>query len=157
MRKQNLPQQHLTPIQNEIVTALEQMKEKSLITEANLAKKVRENAKISGKNKAGICLKDLEVCIEYLGENKELPYALHLNSANDILIKKVGRNESLSGCAEREWKLLDGEAKKRRQSSEKSISVLTNADLRQKASGGKGMQKRNDRKKMSFRDVGEFE
>lgn len=56
----------LTPIQKEIVTALEQMKEKSLITEANLAKKVRENSKISGKNKAGICLKDLEVCIEYL-------------------------------------------------------------------------------------------
>ena len=149
----------LTPIQKEIVTALEQMKEKSLITEANLAKKVRENAKISGKNKAGICLKDLEVCIEYLGENKELPYALHLNSANDILIKKVGSilSESPSGCAEREWKLLDGDAKKRRQSSEKSISVLTNGDLRQKASGGKGLQKRNDRKKMSFRDVEEFE
>ena len=147
----------LTPIQKEIVTALEQMKEKSLITEANLAKKVRENAKISGKNKAGISLKDLEVCIEYLGENKELPYALHLNSANDILIKKVGSNESLSGCAQREWKLLDGDAKKRRQSSEKSITVLTNGDLRQKASGGKGLQKRNDRKKMSFRDVGEFE
>ena len=113
----------LTPIQKEIVTALEQMKEKSLITEANLAKKVRENAKISGKNKAGICLKDLEVCIEYLGENSQLPYALHLNSANDILIKK-----------EDSWKLLDGDAKKRRQSSEKSISVLTNGDLRQKAS-----------------------
>ena len=157
MRKQNLPQQHFTPIQKEIVAALEQMKEKSLITEANLAKKVRENAKISGKNKAGICLKDLEVCIEYLGENRELPYALHLNSANDILIKKVGHDASLSSCAEREWKLLDGEAKKRRQSSEKSISVLTNGDLRQKASGGKGLQKRNDRKKMSFRDVGEFE
>ena len=89
----------LTPIQKEIVTALEQMKEKSLITEANLAKKVRENAKISGKNKAGICLKDLEVCIEYLGENKQLLYALHLNSANDILIKKVGSDKSLSGCA----------------------------------------------------------
>ena len=157
MRKQNLPQQHLTPIQKEIVTALEQMKEKSLITEANLAKKVRENAKISGKNKAGIYLKDLEVCIEYLGENAQLPYALHLNSANDILIKKVGHDESLSGCAEREWKLLKGEAKKRRQSSERAISVLTNGDLRQKASGGKGLQKRNDRKKMSFRDVGEFE
>ncbi len=143
----------LTPIQKEIVTALEQMKEKSLITEANLAKKIRENAKISSKNKAGICLKDLEVCIEYLGENKELPYALHLNSANDILIKKVGSDESLSGCVAREWKLLDGDAKKRRQSSEKSISVLTNGDLRQKASGGKGLQKRNNRKKMSFRDV----
>ena len=132
----------LTPIQKEIVTALEQMKEKSLITEANLAKKVRENAKISGKNKAGICLKDLEVCIEYLGENNQLPYALHLNSANDLLIKK-----------EENWKLLDGDAKKRRQSSEKSISVLTNGDLRQKNSGGKGLKKRSDRKKISFRDV----
>ena len=119
----------LTPIQKEIVTALEQMKEKSLITEANLTKKVRENAKISGKNKAGICFKDLEVCIEYLGENNQLPYALHLNSANDILIKKVGSDESPSSSAAREWKLLDGDAKKRRQSSEKSISVLTNGDL----------------------------
>ena len=136
----------LTPIQKEIVTALEQMKEKSLITEANLAKKVRENAKISGKNKAGISLKDMEVCIEYLGENKALPYALHLNSANDILVKR-----------EDSWKLLDGDAKKRRQSSEKSISVLTNGDLRQKASGGKMVKKRNDRKKMSYRDVEEME
>ncbi|MBS7266504.1 MAG: hypothetical protein KIG83_08525 [Treponema sp.] len=141
----------LTPIQKEIVTALEQMKEKSLITEANLAKKIRENAKIFGKNKAGICLKDLEVCIEYLGENNQLPYALHLNSANDILIKKVGSDESLSGCAAREWKLLDGDAKKRRQSCERSISVLTNGDLRQKASGGRGLQKRNDRKKLDYR------
>lgn len=134
----------LTPIQKEIVTALEQMKEKSLITEANLAKKVRENAKISGKNKAGICLKDLEVCIEYLGENKKLPYALHLNSANDILIKKVDS-----------WKLLDGDAKKRRQSSERSISVLTNGDLRKKASGGKVAKKRNDRKKIDYRNFEE--
>ena len=147
----------LTPIQKEIITALEQMKEKSLITEANLAKKVRENEKISGKNKAGICLKDLEVCIEYLGENRELPYELHLNSGNDILIKKVGSDESLSGCDKRKWKLLDGDAKKRSQTSERVISVLTNGDLRQKASGGKVAKKRNDRKKMSFRDVEEFE
>jgi len=147
----------LTPIQKEIVTALEQMKEKSLITEANLAKKIRGNANISGKNKAGISLKDLEVCIEYLGENKELPYALHLNSANDILIKKVGSNESLNDCAEREWKLLSGDAKKRRQSSEKSISVLTNGDLRQKASGGKVAKKRNDRKKIDYRNFEEEE
>ena len=139
----------LTPIQKEIITALEQMKEKSLITEANLAKKVRENAKISGKNKAGICLKDLEICIEYLGENKEQPYALHLNSANDILIKKV--DESPSNCAAREWKLLDGDAKKRRQTSERAISVLTNGDLRQKASGRKVAKKGNDRKKLDYR------
>ena len=145
----------LTPIQKEIVIALEQMKEKSLITEANLAKKVRENAKISGKNKAGIYLKDLEVCIEYLGENNQLPYALHLNSANDILIKKVGSDESPSSCAQREWKLLDVDAKKRRQSSEKSISVLTNGDLRQKASGVKVAKKRNDRKKLDYRNFQE--
>lgn len=80
-----------------------------------------------------------------------MPYALHLNSANDILIKKVGCDESLSSCAAREWKLLDGDAKKRRQSSEKSISVLTNGDLRQKASGGKVAKKRNDRKKLDYR------
>ena len=130
----------LTPIQKEIVTALEQMKEKSLITEAVLAKKVRENAEIQGKNKAGICLKDLETCIEYLAENNGLSFALHLNSANDILIKKE------DAC-----KLLEADAKKRRQSSEKSISVLTNGDLRQKASGGMGLQKRNDRKKLDYR------
>ena len=70
----------LTPIQKEIVAALEQMKEKSLITEAILAKKVRGSAKISVKNKVGICLTDLEVCIEYLGENNQLPYALHLSN-----------------------------------------------------------------------------
>ena len=78
----------LTAIQKEIVTALEQLKEKSLITEAVLAKKVRENTKIQGKNKAGISLKDLEVCVEYLAQNNQLNFALHLNSANDILIKK---------------------------------------------------------------------
>lgn len=136
----------LTPIQKEITTALEQMKEKSLITEAVLAKKIRENAKIQGKNKAGVCLKDLEVCIEYLAENNQLQLALHLNSANDILIKK-----------EETWKLLESDAKKRRQSSEKSISVLTNGDLRQKNSGGKELKKRSDRKKMDYRDFEEEE
>ena len=159
----------LTPIQKEIVTALEQMKEKSLITEAILAKKVRENAKIQGKNKAGIYLKDLEVCIEYLAENNQLQFALHLNSANDILIKKIGNDggagktvrgtvlsESQSSCAAKaEWKLLESDAKKRRQSSEKSISVLTNGDLRGKNSGGKAAKKRTDRKKMDYRDFEE--
>ena len=46
--------------------------------------------------------------------------------------------------------MLDGDAKNRRQTSEESISVLTNGDLRQKASGGKGLQKRNDRKKIDY-------
>ena len=136
----------LTPIQKEIVKALEQMKEKSLITEAVLAKKIRENAKIQGKNKAGICLKDLEICVEYLAQNSQLTFALHLNSANDILIKK----DSAA-------KLLETDAKKRRQSSEKSISVLTNGDLRNKSSGGKAPKKRSDRKKVDFRKLDDLD
>ena len=136
----------LTPIQKEIITSLEQLKEKSLITEAVLAKKVRENAKIQGKNKAGISLKDLEVCLEHLAQTTQLTFALHLNSANDILIKK-----------EAAFKLLESDAKKRRQSSEKSISVLTNGDLRTKSSGGKTPQKRNDRKKVDFRKIDDLE
>ena len=136
----------LTPIQKEIVLALEQLKEKSLITEAILAKKIRENSKIQGKNKAGLCLKDLEICLEHLSQNNQLNFALHLNSANDILIKK-----------EENFKLLESDAKKRRQSSEKSISVLTNSDLQNKKSTKQISKKRTDRKKMHFNDIEDFE
>ena len=136
----------LTPIQKEIVLALEQLKEKSLITEAILAKKIRENSKIQGKNKAGLCLKDLELCLEHLSQNNQLNFALHLNSANDILIKK-----------EENLKLLESDAKKRRQSSEKSISVLTNSDLQNKKSTKQISKKRTDRKKMHFNDIEDFE
>ena len=136
----------LTPIQKEIVFALEQLKEKSLITEAILAKKIRENSKIQGKNKAGLCLKDLEICLEHLSQNNQLNFALHLNSANDILIKK-----------EENLKLLESDAKKRRQSSEKSISVLTNSDLQNKKSTKQISKKRIDRKKLHFNDIEDFE
>ena len=136
----------LTPIQKEIVLALEQLKEKSLITEAILAKKIRENSKIQGKNKAGLCLKDLEICLEHLSQNNQLNFALHLNSANDILIKK-----------EENLKLLESDAKKRRQSSEKSISVLTNSDLQNKKSAKQLSKKRTDRKKLHFNDIEDFE
>ena len=136
----------LTPIQKEIVLALEQLKEKSLITEAILAKKIRENANIQGKNKAGLCLKDLELCLEHLSQNNQLNFALHLNSANDILIKK-----------EENFKLLENDAKKRRQSSEKSISVLTNSDLQNKKSAKTISKKRKEKKKMHFNDIEDFE
>ena len=136
----------LTPIQKEIVLALEQLKEKSLITEAILAKKIRENSKIQGKNKAGICLKDLVICLEHLSQNNQLNFALHLNSANDILIKK-----------EENFKLLESDAKKRRQSSEKSISVLTNSDLQNKKSTKQISKKRTDRKKLHFNNIEDFE
>ena len=64
----------LTLIQKEIVFELEYLKEKSLITEKFLAKKVREHAKIQGKSKAGICLNDLEICLGYLSEQKQLNF-----------------------------------------------------------------------------------
>lgn len=135
----------LTLIQKEIVFELEYLKEKLLITEKFLAKKVREHAKIQGKSKAGICLNDLEICLRYLSEQKQLNFSIHLNSANDIFIKKD------DFC-----KFLENDAKKRRLSSEKSMSVLTSGDLREKSSGGKIQKKRIERKKLNCRMYEEF-
>ena len=116
-------------IQQEIAKALVQLSEKSLITEAAVAKKIRENLKLEGKNKAGLCFTDIEAAIINIEENNDLHFAVHLNSANDILIKQ---SESAGG--------LEGDARKRRLSSEKSMSVLTNGD-RKKAPDGKSSGK----------------
>jgi len=131
----------MTPIQLEIYKALEQLCEKSTFTEFVLAKKIRDNANIQGKQKAGIGLKDLEEVISVLGQEKQIFYALHLNSANDILIKK-----------DIEAKILTPEARARRQSSERSMSIFTNADLSKKAtSNSKQHNKlRSERKKMNI-------
>ena len=64
----------------------------------------------------------------------------------NILIKK-----------EENFKLLESDAKKRRQSSEKSISVLTNSDLQNKKSAKQLSQKRTDRKKLHFNNIEDFE
>ncbi|MCR4580142.1 MAG: hypothetical protein K5681_07340 [Treponema sp.] len=130
-------------IQNEIVKALLQLSEKSLITEAILAKKIRENIKLSGKNKAGLILNDLEEAIFYIEEENDLHYALHLNSANDILIKA---SDSASG--------LDSDARKRRLASEKSMQLLTNGDVKKQTTAAKNQnpkkhEKRTDKKRMN--------
>ena len=90
-------------IQDEIAKALVQLSEKSLITEAVVAKKIRENLKLEGKNKAGLCFTDIEEAVMYIEENNNLHFAVHLNSANDILIKQ---SEKAAG--------LEGDARKRR-------------------------------------------
>lgn len=117
-------------IQQEIAKALIQLSEKSLITEAVVAKKIRENIKLEGKNKAGLCFTDIEEAVINIEENNNLHFGVHLNSANDILIKQ---SESAYG--------LEGDARKRRLASEKSMSVLTNGDVKKalegKAGGGK--------------------
>ena len=85
--------------------------------------------------------------IVYIEENNNLHFALHLNSANDILIKQA---ETAAG--------LDGDARKRRLASEKSMVVLTNGDVKKakesKSSGGKNgpkpHSKRTDKKKLNI-------
>lgn len=126
----------LTPIQQEIVKALVALGEKARYSEAILAKKIRETAKIDGKKKAGIGLADLEKAIEYLEEEQGFHYALMLNSANDLLIEKS--NES---------KPLEQEVHSRRLKSERSMSIFTSADLNSKKSDKK-IQKRTERRRI---------
>ena len=134
-------------IQDEIAKALVQLSEKSLITEAVVAKKIRENLKLEGKNKAGLCFTDIEAAVISIEENNNLHFAVHLNSANDILIKQA---EKAAG--------LEGDARKRRLASEKSMSVLTNGDIKKaqegKSGGGKNgpkpHSKRTDKKKLNI-------
>ena len=134
-------------IQDEIAKALVQLSEKSLITEAVVAKKIRENLKLEGKNKAGLCFTDIEAAVIYIEENNNLHFAVHLNSANDILIKQAEKAAA-----------LEGDARKRRLASEKSMSVLTNGDIKKaqdgKSGGGKNgpkpHSKRTDKKKLNI-------
>lgn len=142
----------MNQIQEEIANALVQLSGKSFLTEAIVAKKIRENIKLSGKNKAGLAFNDVEEAIKYVNENNDLHYSLHLNSANDLLIKPA---EEACG--------LDGDARKRRLSSEKSMTVLTNGDAKSAAEGktgvgGKPYKKRTEKKRMSVnRDWDEWE
>lgn len=108
----------LNPIQKEILKAFEQMQGKAMFTETVVAKKIRENSGITGKNKAIIGMNDIEKVVNFIGANQDVHYSLHLNSVNDILIKK-----------DSETLLLNPDARKRRQSSEKSMSILTSSDL----------------------------
>lgn len=129
----------LSPIQNEIKKAIVQLKEKTTFTEFVLAKKIRENAKIDGKKKAGIGLSDLLVVLEALAED-EIYYSIHINSVNEILLKK-----------ENSYVELAADQKHRRQASEKSMSIFTNGDL--SSSGGKknaNHNKRSERKSLNI-------
>lgn len=136
----------MTPIQIEIEKALEQLSEKSTFTEAILAKKIRENNKIDGKKKAGISLNDLLPAVSALQE-KQIFYSIHITSVNEILLKKENAVTE-----------LELEAKRRRQRSEKSMTIITSGDLKTggaKSGNGKKVQKHSDRK--SIRVNADFE
>jgi hypothetical protein len=133
----------MNQIQEEIAKALLQLSEKNLITEAVIAKKIRENLKFNGKAKAGLCFQDLETAIFNIEEKNDLHYSLHLNSANDLLLKQAEKAEGLSP-----------DARKRRLASEKSMSVLTSGDVKTslsgKSEGSKPYKKRTEKKRLNI-------
>lgn len=129
---------NLTPIQTEILKAFNQMPEKTSFTEFILAKKVRENIKLDSKKKAGISLNDILTVTEEL-QNQNIFYSIHINSVNEILIKK--ENAPFE---------IPLEAKRRRQASEKSMSILTTGDLNSGGSKKTKIKKRNETKKINI-------
>ena len=135
---------NLSVIQTEIAKALEQLKNKALVTEADLAKKIRLNTKFVGKPKAGISLNDIESAILFLQETQSIFYSVHCNSANDLFFKK-----------EDSQKELDASFRHRRLKSEKNMTILTSNDMNNVNSKNekhkqskKSMHKRTERKNM---------
>lgn len=109
----------LSPIQTEILKAIESQSNKSKYSETILAKKIRENVKLDTKKKAIIALTDLEKVLSYLEETSDTRYSLTLNSANDLLLERAS-----------ESKPLTPEAHQRRLRSERSMTIFTNKDVR---------------------------
>lgn len=111
----------LTTLQQEIVTALQQSKNKNLITEANLIKKIRENTKFQGKNKASLSLKDIEIALDFLQKNEKLYFSIHCNSANNLFFKP-----------EENPKEFEQSHRQRRLKSEQNLTLLTTSDFQTK-------------------------
>ena len=109
----------MTLIQNELIKALDAMGERNRFTDAQLAKKLREIAKIDGKNKAVIALADLTAAIKSIAESGKV-FSITVTSANDLVIE---RTETIKEIAL--------ENKQRRQRHEKSCTIFTSSDLNQ--------------------------
>lgn len=109
----------MTLIQNELIKALEAMGDRNRFTDAQLAKKLREVAKIDGKNKAVIALADLTAAIKSIAESGKI-FSITVTSANDLVIERT-----------KTFKEIALENKQRRQRHEKSCSIFTSSDLNQ--------------------------
>ena len=112
-----MKKEELSLLQQEIIIALKQVQNRNLITEANLIKKIRENTKFQGKNKASLSLKDIEKAIEFL-EEENLYFSIHCNSANDLFFKP-----------EENHKDFEQDHRQRRLKSEHTLSLLISADF----------------------------
>ena len=131
----------MTLIQNELIKALEAMGERNRFTDAQLAKKLREIAKIDGKNKAVIALADLSAAIKSIAESGKI-FSITVTSANDLVIE---RTET--------FKEIALENKQRRQRHEKSCSIFTSSDLND--AGGNKRVGKNKKKTSPKRTVRE--
>ena len=106
-----MARESLNLLQQEIIHILTQYANKQLLTEAYLAKKIRENLKIHSKEKAGISLQDIEQALSAIKTDETcsaIQFSIHCNSAHDLLLKKST-----------EITLLDKESRQRRLKSEK--------------------------------------
>lgn len=131
----------MTLIQNELIKALEAMGDRNRFTDAQLAKKLREVAKIDGKNKAVIALADLTFAIESIAESGKI-FSITVTSANDLVIE---RTET--------FKEIALENKQRRQRHEKSCSIFTSSDLNQSSDKNRNLNLK--KKKSTKRTVRE--
>ena len=140
----------LTLLQKEISAALRQLKNRNLITEAQLIKKIRENVKFFGKNKASLTLNDIEIAIKFLEETEKLFFSIHCNSANDLFFKP-----------EESPKEFEQSHKQRRLKSEKSMNLLTSKDLQGEKSTAHQRSKKTSHTKRTQRTslsvYGEYE
>lgn len=131
----------MTLIQNELMKALDSMGERNRFTDAQLAKKLREVAKIDGKNKAIIALADLTAALESLAESGKI-FSVTITSANDLVIERTEFMKELSL-----------ENRQRRQRHEKSCTIFTSSDLNN--AGGNKSGGKNKKKTSSKRTVRE--
>ena len=122
----------MTLIQTELKNALDAMGERNRFTDAQLAKKLREVAKIEGKNKAIIALADLTAAVDLLAETGKV-YSTTVTSANDLLIERTEVSKEIAL-----------ENRQRRQRHEKSCTIFTSSDLNRH--GGKENDKRQKKK-----------
>ena len=103
----------ISPIQEQIAKALLSLKERAKFTEAILAKRLRETAKIDQKKKACIALSDLEKAIDditkyesFLNSQKYIDYPDKKNG-NTILVAHSG--SSYLGYFKNLYKLQKGD------------------------------------------------
>ena len=108
----------LTIVQRAIAGAVEAFGERARFSEADIAKKVRAAAGISGKKRAGIALSDLEAALSAVPAGDGLSWAVSVSSANVILVERTPTEKEIGA-----------DVRKRRVASEKSSELLVSSDF----------------------------